>query len=126
MFAFALALLVSLQRLIAESAKGPIDIDHKDELSSFPLNSIDLDVFSLFVSLDSTEFDMQLVDSKISLLPGKIVCNNLNGHIDSLGLSGQFFYSWLDKDEMKMDLFNIDKLNVELSFLEPVTSLIVL
>ena len=87
---------------------GRFDID---------MNSIDLDVFRLFVSLDSTEFDMQLVDSKISLLPGKIVCNNLNGHIDSLGLSGQFFYSWLDKDEMKMDLF-IDKYEIPKTFFE--------
>jgi len=49
-------------------------------------NSIDLDVNRLFVSLDSTEFDMQLKDSKISLLPAKIVCNDLNGNIDSLGI----------------------------------------
>ena len=58
--AFALALLVSLQRLIAESAKGPIDIDYKDELSSFPLNSIDLDgkvlLENVRIPLNHTEY----------------------------------------------------------------------
>ena len=58
--AFALALLVSLQRLIAESAKGPIDIDHKDESSSFPLNSIDLDgkvlLENVRIPLNHTEY----------------------------------------------------------------------
>ncbi len=80
-------------------------------------NSIDLDVNRLFVSLDSTEFDMQLKDSKISLLPAKIVCNDLNGNIDSLGISGQFIYSWIDEDEMKIDLF-IDKYEIPKTFFE--------
>jgi len=80
-------------------------------------NSIDLDVNKLFVSLDSTEFDMQLIDSKISLLPAKIVCEDLNGNIDSLGISGQFFYSWLNEEEMKMDLF-IDKYDIPKTFFE--------
>ena len=57
---FALALLASLQRLIAESAKGPIDIDHKDESSSFPLNSIDLDgkvlLENVRIPLNHTEY----------------------------------------------------------------------
>ena len=80
-------------------------------------NSIDLDVNRLFVSLDSTEFDMQLKDSKISLLPAKIVCNDLNGNIDSLGITGQFIYSWIDEEEMKMDLF-IDKYEIPKTFFE--------
>ena len=80
-------------------------------------NSIDLDVNKLFVSLDSTEFDMQLIDSKISLLPAKIVCEDLNGNIDSLGISGQFFYSWVNEEEMKMDLF-IDKYDIPKTFFE--------
>jgi hypothetical protein len=80
-------------------------------------NSIDLDVNKLFVSLDSTEFNMQLIDSKISLLPAKIVCEDLNGNIDSLGISGQFFYSWLNEEEMKMDLF-IDKYDIPKTFFE--------
>ena len=80
-------------------------------------NSIDLDVNRLFVSLDSTEFDMQLKDSKISLLPAKIVCNDLNGNIDSLGITGQFIYSWIDEEEMKMNLF-IDKYEIPKTFFE--------
>jgi len=80
-------------------------------------NSIDLDVNKLFVSLDSTEFNMQLIDSKISLLPAKIVCEDLNGNIDSLGISGQFFYSWVNEEEMKMDLF-IDKYDIPKTFFE--------
>ncbi len=80
-------------------------------------NSIDLDVNRLFVSLDSTEFDMQLKDSKISLLPAKIICDDLNGYIDSLGISGQFIYSWIDEEEMKMDLF-IDKYEIPKTFFE--------
>ena len=80
-------------------------------------NSIDLDVYRLFLSLDNTEFDMQLFDSKISLLPAKIVCDNLNGSIDSLGISGQFIYSWFDKEEIKMDLF-IDKYEIPKTFFE--------
>ena len=80
-------------------------------------NSIDLDVNRLFVSLDSTEFDMQLKDSKISLLPAKIICDDLNGNIDSLGISGQFIYSWIDEDEMKIDLF-IDKYEIPKTFFE--------
>ena len=80
-------------------------------------NSIDLDVNKLFVSLDSTQFDMQLIKSKITLLPAKIVCEDLNGKIDSLGISGQFIYSWADKEEMKMNLF-IDKYSIPRSFFE--------
>ena len=80
-------------------------------------NSIDLDVNRLFVSLDSTEFDMLLKDSKISLLPAKIVCDNLNGNIDSLGIRGQFIYSWIDKEEMKIDLF-VDKYEIPKTFFE--------
>ena len=80
-------------------------------------NSIDLDVNKLFVSLDSTEFDMQLIDSKISLLPAKIICEDLNGNIDSLGITGQFFYSWANEQEMKMDLF-IDKYDIPKTFFE--------
>jgi len=80
-------------------------------------NSIDLDVNRLFVSLDSTEFDMQLKDSKISLLPAKIVCNDLNGNIDSLGIKGKFIYSWIDEEAMKMDLF-IDKYEIPKTFFE--------
>ena len=44
---------------------------------------------------------MQLIKSKISLLPAKIICEDLNGNIDSLGVSGQFIYSWENKKEMK-------------------------
>ena len=80
-------------------------------------NSIDLDVNKLFVSLDSTEFDMQLIKSKISLLPAKIICEDLNGNIDSLGVSGQFIYSWENKKEMKMNLF-IDKYDIPKTFFE--------
>ena len=87
---------------------GQFDID---------MNSIDLDVNKLFVSLDSTKFDMQLENSKITILPAKIICNNLNGSINSLGVSGQFLYSWLNKEEIKMDIF-IDKYEIPKSFFE--------
>ena len=87
---------------------GKFDIDN---------NSIDLDVNKLFVLIDSTEFDMQLIKSKISLLPSKIVCKNLNGDIDSLGISGDFIYGWADKEEMKMNLF-IDKYDIPETFFE--------
>ena len=80
-------------------------------------NSIDLDVNRLFVSLDSTEFDMQLKDSKISLLPAKIVCNDLNGNIDSLGIKGQFIKSATICTTMgpgiKLDLQEMEKIGVK-------------
>ena len=57
---FALALSASLQSLIAENAKGPIDIDYKDEVSSFPLSSIDLDgkvlLENVRIPLNHTEY----------------------------------------------------------------------
>jgi len=80
-------------------------------------SSIDLDVKRLLLSLDSTEFDMQLKDSKISLLPGKIICDDINGKINSLGIIGHFMYSWIDKEELKMDLF-IDKYEIPKTFFE--------
>ena len=80
-------------------------------------SSIDLDVKRLLFSLDSTEFDMQLKDSKISLLPGKIICDDINGKINSLGIIGHFMYSWIDKEELKMDLF-IDKYEIPKTFFE--------
>ena len=58
--AFALALSVSLQSSNAENAKGPIDTDYKDELFSFPLNSIDLDgkvlLENVRIPLNHTEY----------------------------------------------------------------------
>ena len=57
---FALVLSVSLQSLIAENAKGPIDINYKDEVSSFPLNSNDYDgrvlLENIRIPLNHTEY----------------------------------------------------------------------
>ena len=78
---------------------------------------IDIDVKRLLLSLDSTEFDMQLKDSKISLLPGKIICDDINGKINSLGIIGHFMYSWINKEELKMGLF-IDKYEIPKTFFE--------
>ena len=91
---FVLALSVSLQSLIAENAKGPIDIDYKDEVSSFPLSSIDLGAKVLLenvrIPLNHTEYYPKS-DGNLCLLDS-IPCVTKNDLV--IKISGTYVYDY--------------------------------
>jgi len=80
------------------------------------MNSLDLDVNELYFGMEETGFDMRLEKSRISLYPAKLVCENINGTIDSLGVRGKFSYNWLDDKDMRIDVF-LDQYQIPKTFL---------
>jgi len=80
-------------------------------------NSLSLDVNELYFAMEETGFDMRLEKSRISLYPGKLVCENINGTIDSLGVRGKFSYNWLDDKDMRIDVF-LDQYQIPKTFFD--------
>ena len=81
------------------------------------MNSLDLDVNELYFAMEETGFDMRLEKSRISLYPAKLVCENINGTIDSLGFRGKFSYNWLDDKDMRIDVF-LDQYQIPKTFFD--------
>ena len=81
------------------------------------MNSLDLDVNELYFAMEETGFDVRLVESRISLFPAKLVCENINGTIDSLGIKGKFSYNWLDDKDMRIDVF-LDQYQIPKTFFD--------
>jgi len=81
------------------------------------MNSLDLDVNELYFAMEETGFDMRLEKSRISLYPAKLVCENINGTIDSLGVRGKFSYNWLDDKDMRIDVF-LDQYQIPKTFFD--------
>jgi len=81
------------------------------------MNSLNLDVNELYFAIEETGFDMRLEKSRISLYPGKLVCENINGTIDSLGVRGKFSYNWLDDKDMRIDVF-LDQYQIPKTFFD--------